>query len=217
MLWNQCSNGFFRVPSCGTAVSAGISSGQGQQVFLEWTWESDGQWWVFKLKIPFYLIFYKLFRFCTFQLCKQDRLGFFCLEIKQGQNSCGLFINLLHVCVWTCVPSVCLTDQISCGCCLMQQKIDRMKTYFDTKLNEFEKDLAKTDDALTSAKGRRMSVYRLEQFGCILILASRPACLCPLCVQTAGRPSLQHWPVTVVCSAMVPSAMKGSSSTRTSS
>ncbi|KAM9732896.1 complement C1q-like protein 4 [Menidia menidia] len=50
---------------------------------------------------------------------------------------------------------VCLTDQTSCGCCLMQQQIHRMKTFFNTSLNELEKELLKTKNVLNSVRASR--------------------------------------------------------------
>ncbi|CAG6006654.1 unnamed protein product [Menidia menidia] len=50
---------------------------------------------------------------------------------------------------------VCLTDQTSCGCCLMQQQIHRMKTFFNTSLNELEKELLKTKNVLNSVRDPR--------------------------------------------------------------
>ncbi|XP_072247751.1 complement C1q-like protein 4 [Leuresthes tenuis] len=49
----------------------------------------------------------------------------------------------------------CLTDQASCGCCLMQQQIHRMKTFFNMSLNELEKDLMKTKNLLNSVRASR--------------------------------------------------------------
>ncbi|XP_029963535.1 cerebellin 20 [Salarias fasciatus] len=50
---------------------------------------------------------------------------------------------------------VCLTDKASCGCCLMQQQIHRMKTFFNMSLNELEKELVKTQTVLNSVRASR--------------------------------------------------------------
>ena len=60
-----------------------------------------------------------------------------------------LICNLLYL----CVCSVCLTDPASCGCCLMQQQIHRMKQFFNTSLNELEKELTKTKTVLNNVRG----------------------------------------------------------------
>nr|XP_046244863.1 complement C1q-like protein 4 [Scatophagus argus] len=49
----------------------------------------------------------------------------------------------------------CLTDQASCGCCLMQQQIHRMKMFFNTSLNELEKELMKTKTILNNVRASR--------------------------------------------------------------
>lgn len=51
------------------------------------------------------------------------------------------------------VCSVCLTDQASCGCCLMQQQIDRMKMFFNMSLGELEKELTKAKNVLNNVRG----------------------------------------------------------------
>ncbi|XP_041850902.1 complement C1q-like protein 3 [Melanotaenia boesemani] len=50
---------------------------------------------------------------------------------------------------------VCLIDQASCGCCLMQQQIYRMKTFFNVSFNELEKELMKTKNILNSVRASR--------------------------------------------------------------
>ncbi|XP_069546761.1 complement C1q-like protein 4 [Brachyistius frenatus] len=50
---------------------------------------------------------------------------------------------------------VCLTDQASCGCCLMQQQIHRMKMFFNMSLNELEKEMMKTKAALNNVRASR--------------------------------------------------------------
>ncbi|XP_070762180.1 complement C1q-like protein 4 [Enoplosus armatus] len=51
--------------------------------------------------------------------------------------------------------NVCLTDQASCGCCLMQQQIHRMKMFFNMSLNELEKELIKTKTVLNNVRASR--------------------------------------------------------------
>ncbi|KAF3847888.1 hypothetical protein F7725_020916 [Dissostichus mawsoni] len=46
----------------------------------------------------------------------------------------------------------CLTDQGSCGCCLMQQQIQRMKMFFNTSLTELEQELTKTKNILNNIR-----------------------------------------------------------------
>ncbi|XP_047450437.1 C1q-related factor-like [Mugil cephalus] len=50
---------------------------------------------------------------------------------------------------------VCLTDQASCGCCLMQQQIHKMKMFFNMTLSELERDLMKTQTALNNVRASR--------------------------------------------------------------
>ncbi|XP_042270390.1 complement C1q-like protein 4 [Thunnus maccoyii] len=50
---------------------------------------------------------------------------------------------------------VCLTDQASCGCCLMQQQIQRMKMFFNMSLNELEKELMKAKTVLNNVRASR--------------------------------------------------------------
>ncbi|XP_051253447.1 cerebellin-4-like [Dicentrarchus labrax] len=51
--------------------------------------------------------------------------------------------------------NVCVTDQASCGCCLMQQQIHRMKTFFNMSLNELEKQLINTKTVLNNIRASR--------------------------------------------------------------
>ncbi|XP_008307649.1 cerebellin 20 [Cynoglossus semilaevis] len=51
--------------------------------------------------------------------------------------------------------NVCLTDQTSCGCCLMQQQIQRVETFFNQSLNKLETELAKTRNALDNFRASR--------------------------------------------------------------
>lgn len=55
-----------------------------------------------------------------------------------------------------CVCSVCLADQSSCGCCLMQQQIHRIKTFFNTSLTELEQQLTKTKNILNNVRGETL-------------------------------------------------------------
>ncbi|XP_049580980.1 cerebellin 20 isoform X2 [Syngnathus scovelli] len=49
----------------------------------------------------------------------------------------------------------CVTDQATCGCCLMQQKIHRMKMYFNTSLSELENELTRTKNTLNNIRASR--------------------------------------------------------------
>ncbi|XP_073351433.1 cerebellin 20 [Pagrus major] len=51
--------------------------------------------------------------------------------------------------------NACLTDQASCGCCLMQQQIHRMKEFFNMSLNELEKELTNTKAILNKVRASR--------------------------------------------------------------
>ncbi|XP_039987161.1 cerebellin 20 [Xiphias gladius] len=51
--------------------------------------------------------------------------------------------------------NVCVTDQASCGCCLMQQHIHRMKMFFNMSLNELEKELTKAKTVLNNVRASR--------------------------------------------------------------
>lgn len=72
-----------------------------------------------------------------------------------------VFLSFVTWCISLCarVCSVCLTDPASCGCCLMQQQIHRMKQFFNASLNELEKELTKTKAVLNNVRGetRRLS------------------------------------------------------------
>uniref|UniRef100_A0A3B5AB28 Cerebellin 20 n=1 Tax=Stegastes partitus TaxID=144197 RepID=A0A3B5AB28_9TELE len=48
----------------------------------------------------------------------------------------------------------CVTDQATCGCCLMQQQIHRMKEFFNMSLSELEKELMKTKTVLNNVRSR---------------------------------------------------------------
>ncbi len=62
-----------------------------------------------------------------------------------------------------CVCSVCLTDQASCGCCLMQQQIHRMKLFFNESLNELEKELTNTKNVLNSVRGETVKLPKPKE------------------------------------------------------
>ncbi|XP_059187909.1 complement C1q-like protein 4, partial [Centropristis striata] len=49
----------------------------------------------------------------------------------------------------------CLTDRASCGCCLMQQQVHRMKKFFNMSLNEMEQELTKTKNILNNIRASR--------------------------------------------------------------
>ncbi|XP_033487977.1 complement C1q-like protein 4 [Epinephelus lanceolatus] len=51
--------------------------------------------------------------------------------------------------------NACVTDQASCGCCLMQQQVHRMKTFFNMSLTELEKELMKTKSILNNVRASR--------------------------------------------------------------
>ncbi|XP_056905287.1 complement C1q-like protein 4 [Takifugu flavidus] len=51
--------------------------------------------------------------------------------------------------------NVCLADQSSCGCCLMQQQIHRIRTFFNTSLAELELQLTQTRNILNNVRASR--------------------------------------------------------------
>ncbi|CAJ1066150.1 complement C1q-like protein 4 [Xyrichtys novacula] len=51
--------------------------------------------------------------------------------------------------------NVCITDQASCGCCLMQQQIHRMKEFFNMSLSALETELTKTKTVLNNVRASR--------------------------------------------------------------
>lgn len=67
------------------------------------------------------------------------------------------FSNIAHL-LRLCVCPVCLTDQASCGCCLMQQQIHRMKRFFNASLGALEAELAKTKAILNNVRGEARPV-----------------------------------------------------------
>ncbi|KAM6987307.1 complement C1q-like protein 4 [Tautogolabrus adspersus] len=69
--------------------------------------------------------------------------------------------------------NLCLTDQASCGCCLMQQQIHRMKEFFNMSLNELEKELTKTKTVLNNVRASRSA------FSVALTSQSKLECIGP--------------------------------------
>ncbi|XP_053728175.1 complement C1q-like protein 2 [Synchiropus splendidus] len=51
--------------------------------------------------------------------------------------------------------SICITDSQSCGCCVMQQQIQRMKTFFNMSISEVEAELEKTKNILNNIRSAR--------------------------------------------------------------
>lgn len=57
-------------------------------------------------------------------------------------------------CVNVSLCSACSTDKFSCGCCLMVQEVNRLKTYFNKSMTELEKDFQKTKESLRVVEGK---------------------------------------------------------------
>ncbi|XP_056138828.1 cerebellin 20 [Lampris incognitus] len=55
----------------------------------------------------------------------------------------------------TNTENVCLTDKMSCGCCLMQQQMHRMEMFFNMSLNELMNSLDKTQNVLNNVRASR--------------------------------------------------------------
>ncbi|XP_075998465.1 cerebellin 20 [Genypterus blacodes] len=53
---------------------------------------------------------------------------------------------------------VCLADQASCGCCLMQKQMNRMEMYFNLTLNALEVDLQNTKAVINNLRASRSAV-----------------------------------------------------------
>ncbi|XP_057206635.1 cerebellin 20 [Triplophysa rosa] len=51
--------------------------------------------------------------------------------------------------------NVCLTDEASCGCCLMQQLMWRMETFFNMSLNELQRGLERAQGVLNNIRASR--------------------------------------------------------------
>ncbi|XP_057695811.1 cerebellin 20 [Corythoichthys intestinalis] len=49
----------------------------------------------------------------------------------------------------------CVTDKATCGCCMMQQQIHRMKTFFNMSLNQLEMELERTKNILNNIRASR--------------------------------------------------------------
>uniref|UniRef100_A0A667Y253 Cerebellin 20 n=1 Tax=Myripristis murdjan TaxID=586833 RepID=A0A667Y253_9TELE len=63
--------------------------------------------------------------------------------------------NPMCLCVYICVCEVCLTDHASCGCCLMQQQLYRMESFFNMSLNELQRDLERAENVLNDIRATR--------------------------------------------------------------
>ncbi|XP_054453110.1 complement C1q-like protein 2 [Anoplopoma fimbria] len=67
--------------------------------------------------------------------------------------------------------NACLTDPMSCGCCLMQQQVHRMKMFFNRSLGEMEKELNNTRNILNHVRASRsafsVSLTSDKKFTCI--------------------------------------------------
>ncbi|XP_070762177.1 complement C1q-like protein 2 [Enoplosus armatus] len=50
---------------------------------------------------------------------------------------------------------VCLLDQASCGCCLMQTQLERMEWFFNITFDEMKKELTKSKMALNNMRASR--------------------------------------------------------------
>lgn len=68
------------------------------------------------------------------------------------------------------VCSACNVDQASCGCCLMLQEMNRLKTYFDTTLTDLEEDFRKTNQSLSTLKGESVQTDLRLSDNCFPIL-----------------------------------------------
>ncbi|KAK9520539.1 hypothetical protein VZT92_020419 [Zoarces viviparus] len=52
-------------------------------------------------------------------------------------------------------PYVCRADQASCGCCLMQKKMQRMESFFNMTVEELSKNLTNSKMALDDVRASR--------------------------------------------------------------
>ncbi|XP_054455406.1 complement C1q-like protein 2 [Anoplopoma fimbria] len=52
-------------------------------------------------------------------------------------------------------PYVCLADQATCGCCLMQKQIQRMESFFNMGVEELNKNLTNSKTALNNIRASR--------------------------------------------------------------
>lgn len=48
---------------------------------------------------------------------------------------------------------MCLPDQASCGCCLMQKQMWRMEQFFNMSLNELQRGLEKAKAVVNNVRG----------------------------------------------------------------
>ncbi|KAM3875298.1 C1q-related factor-like [Diretmus argenteus] len=53
------------------------------------------------------------------------------------------------------IGSVCLTDQASCGCCLMQQQMNRMEMFFNESINKLQQNVDSTLTVLNNVRASR--------------------------------------------------------------
>ncbi|XP_034404940.1 complement C1q-like protein 4 [Cyclopterus lumpus] len=65
---------------------------------------------------------------------------------------------------------VCLVDQASCGCCLMQKKMQRMESFFNMTVEELSEKLTKSKTALNDMRASRsafsVALNHSENYGC---------------------------------------------------
>lgn len=59
------------------------------------------------------------------------------------------------MCVCACVFAVCLLDQASCGCCLMQEQAQRMEWLFNVTYGEMNKEMTQAKTILNNMRGER--------------------------------------------------------------
>lgn len=67
---------------------------------------------------------------------------------------------------------MCLTDQASCGCCLMQQQIHRMKKFFNASFGALEAELAKSKAILNNVRGEARPVATCATQFCLFFYAA---------------------------------------------
>ncbi|XP_054650635.1 cerebellin 20 [Dunckerocampus dactyliophorus] len=64
----------------------------------------------------------------------------------------------------------CVTDQASCGCCIMQQQMRRMEMFLNTSLNELEKELEKTQNTFNNIRASRsafsVALFNSDELRC---------------------------------------------------
>ncbi|XP_028275851.1 complement C1q-like protein 4 [Parambassis ranga] len=77
------------------------------------------------------------------------------LEVAAGQNFNWYGAGETAAPVDPNTENVCVTDQASCGCCLMQQQIHRMQMFFNMSLDAMEKELIKTQTVLNNVRASR--------------------------------------------------------------